>query len=215
MLVARGTGSWPRGKSRRGAMLLCLFPLSVHAGNLLPIGDWAGSPAGGALPASLSLDMGSTGGSANAKASISNVAPETSGRSLSIERLSAKGFSRLRFKTLIPVQAGHRYYFSCEVKCTFNGTGAYLVPLDAQGKDSAHFLLQDAVSTNPDVAINGNEIHLSRVLADHPDDFNTLDVTFTAPPGASLLSVTLDYGWNLGSAWFGDLQLLPLDDDTP
>jgi hypothetical protein len=185
----------------------------AHGDNLIPDAQLKQEAApNGPLPTWASLGKDSP----NATASISDVAPPSGGHTFCIERLTAQGNSRITLRPTIPVQAGHRYYFSCQVRMTGTGAGVLIGSLDSRGKPTKGGF-EDIIATNPDVefSYDGAGLSLRRCLLAQPDAFNTLDMTFTVPEGVAFLSISLNYSWTLGTAWYGDFQLLPLDAAAP
>lgn len=185
------------------------FVQGVNGDNLIPDGDLKETPIDGRLPAGISFYAEA----GNAKASISDVAPVIGGHSFCIEHLTANGNARITFQRPIPVTADGRYYFSCQVKTTEGAAAVSIGFLDANRKSMNQEGPQDFISPHPEVefAYGGRLLSLRHCLADRPDDFNTIDTTFTVPDGAAFVTISLAYGWSLGSAWYGDFQLLPLD----
>lgn len=190
------------------------FSLDAMGGNLIPNGDLANVTwAAGGLPKGVSFSADTSLDGPCGSASVVEVPPGHGTYALCIERSSAKGNSRLHFGPF-PVQPGKRYYFSCREKSTAGAAGVLFDLSDAARKGVSHVTLEDAVSTNPDVLIHGNGFSLPLCLADQPDGFNRMDETFTIPPGVCFLTISLNFSWVKGTAWFNDIQLLPLDAAT-
>ena len=134
--------------------------------------------------------------------------------SMCIERLdSPKGVTRVVVSKPIPVEAGKRFYFSCNIKSTKGQPAVFIFVLNGAKKELP-FGLPDVATTTlgATLAHSGSMIQLQRGLLANPDAFNKVELTFTVPPAGCFLSIVVDFSWNaLGKAWFNDFQLLPLD----
>jgi hypothetical protein len=190
---------------------IALFAVHARGENLIPddLLDSSSGPDGG-LPASLSASSNSTDGP-NATVSVSDVAPASGKHSLCIERLNANANFWVHYDPKIPVQAGQRYYFSCQVKSTNGAPDVGFELFDANMKNLGITPLQDTIFANPNTEIRHNVISLRWCLADQPDGFNPLDIAFTVPDGVSYIRFNLSYNWTLGTAWFSNFKFLPLD----
>ena len=197
---------------RVAALIAPLFLFANAKGeDLIPNGTLANVTwRTGGLPAGMSFHADTDGGPV-AAASVSDAAPDAAMHTLCIERTGPKGNAHIQLGSALPVKQGCRYYFSCQVKTTRGASGVFFDFLNSEKRRVSKGFFMDAVSTNPDVQVMANRIELRRCLASQPDGFNTLDVTFTVPEGGSFVSIGLGYSWIVGTAWFGDFQLLPLD----
>ncbi len=192
-------------------LALTLFASRVQGESLIQDDLFdSGSGSDGRLPTGLSVSSNSTDGP-GAVASVSDVAPALGKHSLCIQRLEPTGNFWIHFDQKVSLQPGSRYYFSCQVKSTAGTPQVGFELFDANGKGLGDTLLQDAILANPNGEFRHNVISLRWCLAEHPDDFNVLGITFTVPDRVSYVRVNLSYNWNSGTAWFSDFNFLPLD----
>lgn len=146
-----------------------------------------------------------------AKPSLSTTEKVSGNHSLSLERVHPKGHTRLSIAK-VPVEPGKRYYFAVMVKSTEGSPGIFIRGLDANSQE-LEFGLGDATTDTfgASISFNGSLLRLPTTASENPEGFNKLEMTFTAPDQAAFLAITVDYGYNMGTAWFDDFELLPLD----
>jgi hypothetical protein len=186
------------------------FVPAARAGNLISDGGLDQVPADGSLPPSMQVSNQPDGDTPAPIISVSTTAPAGASHSICIQRFGFRGPARVKLGAPIAIQAGHRYYFSCQTKWTNGTAGLSFDFLDAQ-HHAQRAAPVDIMSTVPGMNFHANAASIAWALALLPDGFNRLDVSFTAPPDASGVTASLDFGTSSGTAWYADFHLVPLD----
>ena len=193
--------------------IFSISPAAIAAENMIPNGDLENvNVLANGLPEGMAYWQ-EFAGDPIAIASLSQEEKSSGENSLCIERLdNPEGHSRVCVAKAIPVEPGKHYSFSCKIKSTEFGKDPCIIIWATGGKSDKLLGIENAATTSPGAKISGRMLSLSKKLAEDPDGFNKVEMTFTVPADGYFLTIYADFSWCAArKAWFDDFELLPID----